>query len=216
MDGAPPLSSAFTVEDGFESTLPLAPSDLLAHGWTGLSRPSRTSGLILVETWPSANDSGFVHYSCVAMPGGLETYSKRAFAPKWVGMAIDLILKNHGSTAGELTWTRMRHSPRRDGAAGKHVAEEFVYFVTAGAFVKIGKTTGQPGSRMAGLQTGCPYPMTLAAHEPGGIKEEFALHRRFAAQRVRADGEWFHNEGPLRAYVQALAVKKIPAGTVNQ
>ncbi|ATQ78644.1 hypothetical protein CR152_32080 [Massilia violaceinigra] len=83
------------------------------------------------------------------------------------------------------------------------------------AFVKIGKTTGQPGSRIAGLQTGCPYPMTLAAHEPGGIKEEFALHRRFAAQRVRADGEWFHNEGPLRAYVQALAVKKIPAGTVN-
>lgn len=53
--------------------------------------------------------------------------------------------------------------------------------------VKIGRTTGRPEQRLAALQTGQPSTLSLLWHCEGD--HETALHRKFAAHRVR--GEWF-------------------------
>ncbi|GGS96348.1 GIY-YIG nuclease family protein [Streptomyces violaceus] len=54
-------------------------------------------------------------------------------------------------------------------------------------FVKIGYTSGDPKARLARLQTGQPAQMSLLWSTEGFY--ESALHKRFAAHRVR--GEWF-------------------------
>lgn len=207
-----PLASIrdpFLEEDAFDSTLPLTDAQLLAHGWSGcaITKKDGSPGIVIADTWPSASSPGYVHYSCVGAPSFIETYSKRAWIPKAVGFAIDLLLQEYGLTAANLSWKPMTSEPKRDGfVSEKRMAlHEFVYFLGAGPFVKIGKTTGAPDSRIASLQTGCPFSMVLLAHQPGGIKEEFALHRRFEQYRVRTDGEWFRYEGALRQYIESIA-----------
>lgn len=203
------IRDPFLEEGAFDSTLPLTDAQLLAHGWSGSAITDKcgSPGLVLAETWPSAGSPGYVHYSCTGTPTFIETYSKRPWVAHAVGFAVDLMLKEYGLTAADLRWKPMAHEPKRDGrATGAPIASgEFVYFIGAGSFVKIGKTTGTPSSRIGALQTGCPFPMTLLAHQSGGIKEEFALHRRFAQHRVRPDGEWFRNEGDLRLYIERVA-----------
>jgi hypothetical protein len=203
------IRDPFLEEGAFDSTLPLTECDLLAHGWEGLAIQSRgkRSGAVFASAWPSASSPGYVHYSCVGAPDFIETYSKRPWVPKAVGFALDLMLKDHGLTAADLRWTPMSREPKRDGTPRPGVAalNEFVYFLGAGPFVKIGKTTGTPCGRISALQTGCPFPIVLLAHQQGGIKEEFALHRHFSKYRARADGEWFRNEGSLRQYIEQVS-----------
>ena len=81
-----------------------------------------------------------------------------------------------------------------------------VYFAVAeGApFVKIGWAKN-PAVRLGELQTACPFRLTLAAFVPGTVADERACHRRFAALRVRPNGEWFRLEGELAAYIKTLA-----------
>ncbi len=47
----------------------------------------------------------------------------------------------------------------------------------------------QIGQRFAALQIAHPEHLDLVFHCEGGAREEEALHRQFAAYRVR--GEWF-------------------------
>lgn len=63
-----------------------------------------------------------------------------------------------------------------------------VYFVAAGQQVKIG-VAKNIRARLAGLQTSSPVPLRLLAFAPGGLAEERAYHREFAAHRLL--GEWF-------------------------
>jgi hypothetical protein len=81
---------------------------------------------------------------------------------------------------------------------------QIVYFLRAGDFIKIGKATGSPKNRIASLQTGCPYPITLIGFIHGGISEEFALHRRFAADH--AYGEWFHAKQSIIDFIESQGV----------
>lgn len=82
---------------------------------------------------------------------------------------------------------------------------ERVYFIRAGAFVKIGKESGPViGARLRDLQTGCPWPMHLVAVLPGGLERERELHLRFAHLRVRNNGEWFHERGALAQFIAQL------------
>lgn len=70
--------------------------------------------------------------------------------------------------------------------------EGYVYFITIGEpaiWVKIGYTAGDPYARMANLQTGCPYPMTMAGFVLATIGLEQDLHSVLA--EYRKQGEWF-------------------------
>jgi len=66
-----------------------------------------------------------------------------------------------------------------------------VYFARAGddGPIKIGYTASSPVERIAALQTGCPWRISLIGAIEGGTKEEAWLHRRFAALKI--EGEWF-------------------------
>ena len=68
----------------------------------------------------------------------------------------------------------------------------WVYFITLGEppiWVKIGFTKWEPASRMASLQTGCPYPMSLLGFVPGARGLERDLHD--VLRNDRRQGEWF-------------------------
>lgn len=82
---------------------------------------------------------------------------------------------------------------------------EHVYFaqLTTGGPIKIGMAK-RLRTRMFALQSGCPYPLqVLYAMPEAGYKEEAALHRRFADQRLH--GEWFRPAPKLRDLIAVLA-----------
>lgn len=80
-----------------------------------------------------------------------------------------------------------------------------VYFIKAEghSVVKIGSAIC-PESRLRELQTASPFCLILLGIEPGGMPREKELHRQFAAQRIRLDGEWFRIEGSLSEYLDQL------------
>lgn len=73
-------------------------------------------------------------------------------------------------------------------------AGEWVYFLRAGDFVKIGYTTDL-ASRLKRLQTGSPHELRLLVLLPGTKYDEATFHRRFGS--LRAHGEWFKLDGAL-------------------
>jgi hypothetical protein len=77
-----------------------------------------------------------------------------------------------------------------------------VYFIQAGAFVKIGWSK-DPERRLAQLATACPHELTLLGEITGTVLDEQALHRAFA--HLRARGEWFHAEPWLVGHLRWLA-----------
>lgn len=80
----------------------------------------------------------------------------------------------------------------RENNAG-WVATGFVYFIGIGApyvtHVKIGFTAKDPIARMANLQTGCPFKMTMLGYVFGSTGYEQELHR--VLEDDRCEGEWF-------------------------
>ena len=66
--------------------------------------------------------------------------------------------------------------------------------------IKIGYTAGDPATRLAALAIGCPHKLTLLAAFEGGPEHEAALHRLFAADRIR--GEWFRPSDALMAIIR--------------
>jgi hypothetical protein len=79
-----------------------------------------------------------------------------------------------------------------------------VYFIQSGKVgpIKIGRTEGNVGSRLANLQTGSPEPLTLLAVVPGGPAVERSIHERFAKLRLR--GEWFRREPDLSLFIEGI------------
>lgn len=72
---------------------------------------------------------------------------------------------------------------------------------------KIGTTTDLKG-RLAGVQTGCPYPAQIVATWEGDRRLETAIHRELAD--VRKVGEWFEVElkGIQEAVGKVLGAEK--------
>ena len=62
--------------------------------------------------------------------------------------------------------------------------------------VKIGFTIGDPEKRVAELQTGHPYPLTVYHAVEGTPRMERKLHAQLKAHRLQ--GEWFEREAALR------------------
>ncbi len=77
-----------------------------------------------------------------------------------------------------------------------------VYFaISADYRVKIGISTNVP-ARISGLQSGGGIALRLLGTLDGNHRTERALHKRFAAYRLR--GEWFEPRGELRQYLHGL------------
>lgn len=78
----------------------------------------------------------------------------------------------------------------------------YVYFIQGeqGGPVKIGWTTNIL-SRIRSLQTGYPYKLILLGSMRGEPKVEARLHRRFRAERISEDREWFNASRRLIAFI---------------
>lgn len=89
----------------------------------------------------------------------------------------------------------------------------FVYFIRTRAkppMVKIGKAN-DPQSRMAELQTGCPYNLELIGKIPckseaHAFEIEESAHHVFRKFRVR--GEWFKYKRIVESAVEAMLAGK--------
>lgn len=79
-----------------------------------------------------------------------------------------------------------------------------VYFIRAGEAVKIGRST-KPYERIADLSTAHHHKLELLATIDGGSKEEKALHRKFAALRIK--GEWFRYSAELSKFIAGIVRK---------
>lgn len=91
---------------------------------------------------------------------------------------------------------------RRALAAANDNAINYVYFITDGEAIKIGKANN-PKSRLSGLQTSHYKPLRVLATMPGGEELERELHRAFDAFRIR--GEWFKDCREIRAFIKRNA-----------
>ncbi|MFF8786959.1 GIY-YIG nuclease family protein [Streptomyces sp. NPDC015125] len=98
-----------------------------------------------------------------------------------------------------------RPRSRPDAAAGIELANVLsgaphrpvVYFVHCGDRVKIG-TTRNLKRRMADLSLALEWVVLVT---PGGKEVETEYHHAFAAQRIRADREWFWCKGKLHRFL---------------
>jgi hypothetical protein len=81
-----------------------------------------------------------------------------------------------------------------------HEKPGWVYFISAGPFVKIGWSAGLGDNRLDDMQTGCPYRMQVEVSFEGTIRDERAMHWHFAQQHER--GEWFRYEGRLKSFLE--------------
>ncbi len=74
-----------------------------------------------------------------------------------------------------------------------------VYLITNSSeeICKIGYSSN-PKARLATLQTGCPYPLTLSATIVGEYDKEAELHERFCKYRLQ--GEWFVYSKEIKNY----------------
>lgn len=183
----------------------LTPEKVLERSWKGVTPPAMAAkGVAMAHTWLSARHPGFVHYEVVSITEQQGWNSKRPVDPAYIGDALQMLLQPLGFSMEDVRWRPDGTKPHDNERKERRLAAEdnFVYFISAGPFLKIGKTSGSPDARIKELQTGCPFPIQLAAYLSGGVGKERELHRRF--DEYRAHGEWFRHEGRLAAFVKSL------------
>jgi hypothetical protein len=85
-----------------------------------------------------------------------------------------------------------------------------VYFITAGddAFVKIG-FTGDMTARLQSFATGSPHEIKLLLRMEGPAALERELHKRFATDRVRKNGEWFRLSAEIKAFIESEKARAV-------
>lgn len=109
------------------------------------------------------------------------------YLPLWNAMLAAYALNQRYGVGGPPPRPPGNHSPeRRQGS--------FLYFVLAGESVKIGYSTSFVG-RAADAASSVPAPPTIAVVVPGSRKDEAALHKLFAPDRLQ--GEWFRATNKL-------------------
>ena len=77
----------------------------------------------------------------------------------------------------------------------------FLYFVRDGELVQSGYRTNWQ-VRLATLQAANARPLVMLALFNGTQAEEFALHQRFAAHRIRPNNEWFRESWEITEYLE--------------
>lgn len=182
---------------------PLSAENLSRCAWQGRARRA-TAREVTVRTFLSAKHPGFVHYEVCDLEVWTRAWSKQPASPEFVVGALAHEVQGVGLELDDFKWRESVHDAHDWDNFKRIVTEgEFVYFIQAGPFVKIGKTSGRPDARVSELQTGCPYDLNLLAHISGGIKRERQLHARFHHLHVR--GEWFKYERELYRFIKELA-----------
>lgn len=105
----------------------------------------------------------------------------------------------------------MRDAITIDLLVKKQMRGSFVYFIEAGAYIKIG-VSRDPIIRLGQIRQGrgitAPEGLTtsharLLAVEQGDRTSERTLHQRFSEHRV--EGEWFEKNDRLTHYIKSLA-----------
>lgn len=172
------------------------------RSWRGVqtSPPNEISKYAECTIRPSVSQ-GFWHLSAVFADGAAESLAK-PIRP-W---GIPFILQMWRMDLRRITWSQVMGgvAEQQKRNVNREVVPSVYFIATVGApFVKIGWAK-KPAKRLTELQTGCPQQLTIMATTPGTIQDEFAMHRKFASLRVRADGEWFHLTGELANYIESL------------
>lgn len=99
-------------------------------------------------------------------------------------------------------WNEIRWGHRSAGQTEEvEDRPSVVYFLRAGGRIKVGRTSDLKG-RMATLQTGSAYRISLMLSFSGGAVEEQILHR--ALKPWRLHGEWFRAAVPVMKLAKAL------------
>ena len=180
--------------DCYESTLPLTAGQIKLGAWRGVLVGDRS--VVIAEIWESVVHPGY--YNCRVM-GRDVSETKRPVSIQGIGIMMDSLLLHHGTESGKLRWDRDVVVPPMPSNSKITAIGEIVYFLRAGDFVKIGKATGSPETRVSQLKTGCPFPIEVMATIPGGLDKERSLHKRFS--HLRSHGEWFHAHPILLSYI---------------
>jgi len=189
-----------TEDDAFASSLTLTEEQIAASGWTGSAITDIGAVLVTIFECPSVKG----HYHCVVI-GRSVTETNRPVTARGVGVTLDYFLSTyHQCKAADIRWRKVEQPIATKDEAHADKSNEVVYFLRAGGFIKIGKSTYSGRRRIAELQTGCPYPIEFIGQIKGGQREERVLHRQFA--HIRAHGEWFHATEQLLAHIDLLKV----------
>jgi hypothetical protein len=106
---------------------------------------------------------------------------------------------------------RVNKDIKPEFALQKHIANTkdkrrnllgLIYVVAMGRYVKIGFTSVGIKTRLKYLKVSMPeLPVVLAVFH-GSRAHELELHHRFSA--LRANGEWFRNEGEITEWIATL------------
>mgnify|MGYP001585986666 CR=1 FL=1 len=180
-----------------EFKIPVEVSEIKKRPYTAITPANLVKAgkeFVMVETTPSLEYSGYINYSIVGMTGKL--ISKKPVLAEFVGLVINSLLDRYSISCSDMKWKVDENN------ANEITCSDYVYFLKAGRFIKIGKTTGSPSARISQLQTGCPFHITLIAYIRGGIKEESQLHKRF--KKYKTHGEWFFLDGELSEFIESI------------
>ena len=169
-----------------------------------VARPKSDNGDIVVAVWPSRKHCGFWHYGRVRNDLASEAI-KNPMTPDGLRMALGKLEPNLRFTErpSDQTWEWMAEKPPARSSKRSSKGRE-IYFVEAvgSGCVKIGTAKDGCHFRIAILQCGCPFELSILASIKGSIAKEFALHRRFKHLHVR--GEWFRFADTLKTFVEAI------------
>lgn len=176
---------------------PLSDRDLHSSAWVGHALSE--DGIVVALITGSYTAPGLF---MVRVCGKTTSQNVRPIRAETVGVYVATFLERHGADASSVKWSASEDFPidTPNDANGKGGA--IVYFLAAGPFIKIGKATGDAGTRVAQLQTGCPYHIEIIGEIPGGYTLETRLHRQF--RHIHAYGEWFHDAPELRSYISSI------------
>jgi len=132
----------------------------------------------------------------------------RALNSAWVEREAEkqrlrlLEIQSHVDSARERIGRQLKTVAANDNTTPASAeAPCFVYFVTDGEAIKIGKANN-PKVRLSGLQTSTHKPLTILAVTPGNETLEREFHRVFHSKRLR--GEWFEDCVDVRALVDDI------------
>ena len=90
-----------------------------------------------------------------------------------------------------------------------------IYFITQqDRYVKIGYTDSDAPGRLASLQTGNPFPLSIIKIIDGSQQDEHDIHARF--NDIRIIGEWFYLTNQLLRYIDSLQPCKDIIGDMRQ
>ncbi len=84
-----------------------------------------------------------------------------------------------------------------------------IYFIgSESGHVKIGYTYSNVFTRLASLQTGCPFELKLIKTIGGNSIHETSLHKKF--KRFHLRGEWFHLSPEIQSFIDSIPVLDKP------